>query len=124
MAEKGLSYDELVLGGTRRHFATSARETQGHATLAQDMSFSSLVKVDHVIFKQRAYMTLNTSDESYANAVTVDHHNCRLGNGTKTKAAGCSAACLPTKTWKGRVPGSTTAFTPCCPTSARVGKRT
>ena len=60
-------------------FAKSARETQGHATLAQDMSFASLVKVDHVIFKQRAYMTLNTSDESYANAVTVDHHNCRLG---------------------------------------------
>ena len=61
------------------HFAKSARETQGHATLAQDMSFASLVKVDHVIFKQRAYMTLNTSDESYANAVKVNHHDCRLG---------------------------------------------
>jgi methyl-accepting chemotaxis protein len=60
-------------------FAESARETQGHAALAQDMSFASLVKVDHVVFKQRAYMTLNTSDESYANAVTVNHRNCRLG---------------------------------------------
>jgi hypothetical protein len=43
------------------------------------MSFASLVKVDHVIFKQRAYMTLNTRDTSYADAVKVDHHNCRLG---------------------------------------------
>jgi methyl-accepting chemotaxis protein len=65
--------------GRFAHFARSARETQGHATLAQHMSFASLVKVDHVIFKQRAYMTLNTGDPSYASAVTVDHHNCRLG---------------------------------------------
>ena len=61
------------------HFAESARQTQGHAALALDMSFASLVKVDHVIFKQRAYMTLNTDDASYANAVSVNHHNCRLG---------------------------------------------
>ncbi len=65
--------------GRFAHFASSARETLGHSTLAQDMSFASLVKVDHVIFKQRAYMTLNTDEESYQSAVKVDHHNCRLG---------------------------------------------
>jgi len=60
-------------------FADSARDTQGHSVRVQHMSFASLVKVDHVIFKQRAYMTLNTKDGSYAEAVKVDHHNCRLG---------------------------------------------
>ncbi len=60
-------------------FAKSARETQGHANLAKDMSFASLVKVDHVIYKQRAYMTLSTDDESYSQAIKVNHHDCRLG---------------------------------------------
>ena len=65
--------------GRFAHFASSARATQGHATEAQDMSFASLVKVDHVIYKQRAYMTLNSSDSTYVEAVSVDHHQCRLG---------------------------------------------
>lgn len=60
-------------------FAKSAQETQGHATLAQYMSFASLVKVDHVIFKQRAYISVNSRDESHVNAVSVNHHDCRLG---------------------------------------------
>jgi methyl-accepting chemotaxis protein len=61
-------------------FAGSARETQGRAARAQDMSFASLVKVDHIIYKQRAYMALNTGGEAaYTEAVTVDHHHCRLG---------------------------------------------
>lgn len=60
-------------------FAKSAQDTQGHATLAQDMCFAFLVKVDHVVFKQKAYMTLNTREQSYRDAITVDHHNCRLG---------------------------------------------
>jgi methyl-accepting chemotaxis protein len=62
------------------HFARSAQETESRATRARDKSFASLVKVDHVIFKQRAYMALNTSGEAtYTQAITVDHHNCRLG---------------------------------------------
>jgi methyl-accepting chemotaxis protein len=65
--------------GRFAQFAGSARDTQGHAVRVQHMSFASLVKVDHVIFKQRAYMTLNTKEGSYAEAVKVDHHNCRLG---------------------------------------------
>ena len=60
-------------------FANSAHVTQGHVARAEDMSFASLVKVDHVIFKQRAYFTLNSSEGAHRNAVGVDHHNCRLG---------------------------------------------
>jgi len=61
-------------------FANSARETQGRAAHAQDKSFASLVKVDHVIYKQRAYMALNSGGErTYTEAVSVDHHHCRLG---------------------------------------------
>ncbi|MDP2832488.1 MAG: methyl-accepting chemotaxis protein [Pseudomonadota bacterium] len=61
-------------------FANSARETQGRSARAQDMSFASLVKVDHVIYKQRAYMALNSGGErTYTEAVSVDHHHCRLG---------------------------------------------
>ena len=62
------------------HFASSARETQNRAARAQDMSFASLVKVDHIIYKQRTYMALNTNGErSHADAVRVNHHQCRLG---------------------------------------------
>jgi len=61
-------------------FAESARETQGRAARAQDMSFASLVKVDHIIYKQRAYMALNSGGEQvHTDAVAVDHHHCRLG---------------------------------------------
>ncbi len=61
-------------------FAASARETQGRAACARDMSFASLVKVDHIIYKQRAYMALSSSGErGYVDAVAVDHHQCRLG---------------------------------------------
>jgi methyl-accepting chemotaxis protein len=61
-------------------FAASARETQIRAARARDMSFASLVKVDHIIYKQRAYMALNTNgDRAYTDAVKVDHHQCRLG---------------------------------------------
>jgi len=42
--------------------------------------FRSLVKVDHVIYKQRAYMALTTDgDPAYTEPVAVDHHKCRLG---------------------------------------------
>lgn len=61
-------------------FAASAQETLRRTTRAHDMSFSSLVKVDHVIYKQRAYMAINSSgDAAYTGPISVDHHNCRLG---------------------------------------------
>jgi methyl-accepting chemotaxis protein len=61
-------------------FAQSAQATEGHAARARDMSFASLVKVDHVIYKQRAYMALSSGgDATFMQPISVDHHNCRLG---------------------------------------------
>jgi methyl-accepting chemotaxis protein len=61
-------------------FAASARTTLEKTYHALDMSFASLIKVDHVIYKQRAYMALATGGEAqYVNAVSVDCHGCRLG---------------------------------------------
>jgi hypothetical protein len=61
-------------------FHTSAKTTLSTAHYAQDLSFSSLVKVDHVIYKQRGYALINNpADEDLSKAIRVDHHNCRLG---------------------------------------------
>jgi len=70
----------VEMEGRFGEFARSAQETEGRATRARDKSFASLVKVDHVIYKQRAYMVLNSAgDASFIDAVSVDHHQCRLG---------------------------------------------
>ncbi|MBI5626343.1 MAG: CZB domain-containing protein [Nitrosomonadales bacterium] len=61
-------------------FYESAVTTLSGARYAQDLSFSSLVKVDHVVYKQRAYVLIDdANNEEYRKAVSVDHHNCRLG---------------------------------------------
>ncbi len=68
------------VAGRFTQFATSASNTLERTTHALDTSFASLIKVDHVIYKQRAYMALNTSGEAeYAQAIGVDCHGCRLG---------------------------------------------
>jgi len=74
------SQNVALMEGQFARFAESARETLTLTTRAQDMSFSSLVKVDHVIYKQRAYMSINTNGEKhYLDAISIDHHQCRLG---------------------------------------------
>lgn len=61
-------------------FYESAGTTLSSARYAQDLSFASLVKVDHVVYKQRAYVLIDNPDnEEYRKAVSVDHNNCRLG---------------------------------------------
>jgi len=61
-------------------FYESAVISLANARYAQDLSFASLVKVDHVIYKQRTYVLVNEPDNTeFKNAVGVDHHNCRLG---------------------------------------------
>jgi methyl-accepting chemotaxis protein len=61
-------------------FYESAVTTLNGARYAQDLSFASLVKVDHVIYKQRSYVLVGHLDnEEFKKAVSVDHHNCRLG---------------------------------------------
>ena len=61
-------------------FHESAKITMSSANYAQDLSYSSMVKVDHVIYKQRTYALINSPDDSdLRKAVGVDHHNCRMG---------------------------------------------
>jgi methyl-accepting chemotaxis protein len=60
-------------------FHQSSSKTRAYADYAHDLSFSSLVKVDHVVYKQRAYVTLNEPSDECLQAVGVDHRGCRLG---------------------------------------------
>lgn len=63
-----------------QQFAASAGTTLDKAQHALDMSFASLIKMDHVVYKQRAYMALGTQgEEQYVKAVGVDSQGCRLG---------------------------------------------
>ena len=63
-----------------KEFADSARLTLSRTSRAQDMSFASLVKMDHVVYKQQAYMAFSTGGESeYMRAARAGHEECRLG---------------------------------------------
>ncbi len=65
---------------TFERFAESACSTEHNVTYAQDVSFTTLVKIDHVVYKQRAYRSLAEGTESeVVSAVNVNHHDCRLG---------------------------------------------
>ncbi len=62
-------------------FASSADKIKRTISYSKDLSFSCLIKVDHLIYKQNGYLALDHSkDRSEENeAVKVDHQNCRLG---------------------------------------------
>ncbi len=61
-------------------FSASAQESALQLSQARDCCFATLIKMDHVIYKQNAYRVLENGVESpECNAVGVDHHNCRLG---------------------------------------------
>jgi methyl-accepting chemotaxis protein len=80
MAEKSRS----TVGNFERkftEFAESAHITMTKIDYAQDVSFASLAKVDHLVFKQNGYIAV-TNPAAIAEAkqtVSVDHHECRLG---------------------------------------------
>jgi len=68
------------LAATFGSFASSAVATERESVLVHDKSFTTLVKMDHMIYKQRAYLSLNSSgDEQYTKPVGVNHQQCRLG---------------------------------------------
>jgi methyl-accepting chemotaxis protein len=61
-------------------FYESAVTTLSGARYAHDISFASLAKLDHVIYKQRAYVLVGEAgNDEFKKAVSVDHHDCRLG---------------------------------------------
>lgn len=63
------------------NIATSAEDTQRYIAYAKDCTFGSLIKADHVIFKQNGYVALDdTKDRTEElQAVSVCHTDCRLG---------------------------------------------
>ena len=67
-------------------FADSAHTTLTRIDYAQDVSFASLAKVDHLVFKQNGYIAVNSQEASNnaKQAVSVDHHDCRLGKWYET----------------------------------------
>jgi hypothetical protein len=69
-----------TLANTFGRFAEAAALTQRDTMMASDKSFTTLVKLDHMIYKQRAYLSLNSNgDSQYTTPVSVNHQNCRLG---------------------------------------------
>jgi methyl-accepting chemotaxis protein len=69
-----------ALAETFGGFAASAIETEHESVLVHDKSFTTLVKMDHMIYKQRAYLALNSGgDEQYSQPISVSHQQCRLG---------------------------------------------
>ncbi len=61
-------------------FSSSAQTTIERVAKTKDRSFGSLVKMDHIIFMQNAYMGVEKACEcDEAKATGVDHTRCRLG---------------------------------------------
>jgi hypothetical protein len=58
----------------------SAQTTIERVIRARDKAFGSLVKVDHIVYKQNGYLSINHKGEvPETQAVAVDHTRCRLG---------------------------------------------
>lgn len=61
-------------------FAKQSKKTFTSVEFAHDICYASLVKVDHIIYKQKAYKTFHAGVEiEEVNDVKVDHEHCRLG---------------------------------------------
>ena len=61
-------------------FAEDADATVKRLQLAQDISFTSLLKVEHIVYKQNAYIAMTEGHASdHGRAVQVTHDDCRLG---------------------------------------------
>ncbi len=72
-----------VIGAMRAkfdEFAEQAQQTRDSVDFVHDICFGTLVKVDHMIFKQRAYKAFHAgTGDPDAQGARVGHHECRLG---------------------------------------------
>jgi methyl-accepting chemotaxis protein len=60
--------------------AEASEQALGQIRYVHDVSFTSLAKIDHFIYKQNGYSAINLGAASdNAKAVMVNEHNCRLG---------------------------------------------
>jgi len=64
-------------------FNHDANESSSAVRFAEDKSFATLIKIDHVIYKTIAYTSV--LDETPDSRMLVDGHNCRLGKWYDTK---------------------------------------
>lgn len=60
-------------------FSENANNSAKAGKLINDSLFTTLVKVDHIIYKDRAYTAIMHQNEKVAEAC-LDHHDCRLGD--------------------------------------------
>jgi len=65
--------------GTLSHFTTTADAAAKEGKYVQESLFTTLVKVDHIIFKHKAYQAVLNEDEKLA-AEFGDQHSCRMGH--------------------------------------------
>ena len=84
-------------------FAEQAQMTFTSVDFAHDICYASLVKVDHMIYKQKAYKSFHAGTQNTdADAVKVNHHSCRLGkwyyDGVGKEAFGHTQAFLDLET--------------------------
>ena len=70
--------DVVKFYDTLNSFADNAGTAAKEAKYITDYLFTTLVKVDHITFKHRAYNTLLTNNKSAVDTFS-DHHSCRLG---------------------------------------------
>ncbi len=63
-----------------KELAESSEKMLQILQLNSDQLFASLVKLDHILYMQRGYVAVEHEGHGEeAEAVKVDHHNCRLG---------------------------------------------
>jgi len=75
------------------HIAQQTSETVNHSKL---VSFCSLAKVDHIMYMQNAYRSLETGSQSAeAQKVSVNHENCRFGKWLQDPEGGGAYNYLP-----------------------------
>lgn len=60
-------------------FSTNADQSAKAGKLINDSLFTTLVKVDHIIYKDRAYTAIMHQDPNVTSAF-ADHQHCRLGD--------------------------------------------
>jgi methyl-accepting chemotaxis protein len=70
--------DVQAFEGVINEFADTIIDTSKLSKLINESLLATLIKVDHIIFKNNTYTTLLESDQQKADA-TEDHHNCRMG---------------------------------------------
>jgi len=63
---------------TLNRFSNTTNQSAKEAKYVSEFLFTTLVKVDHIVFKHKAYSALLSEDTEKA-AEFGDHHSCRLG---------------------------------------------